>query len=161
IDYAMPFYMTRGDGTGVNYADPAQELQAYMFDPAYYIDVLVQAIELWIKVRVGTEPGFRSTGFERSDLSELYRQLGDFIAAWEQSILLTRLVGPIDPAISISPTGDAGHLLHHPYADPGRAIPMGVIDQVSGVTLFEPNYSDGFDLAFNNTTMYPSDPSGY
>jgi hypothetical protein len=147
IDYAIPLYMSQSDGTPVAYAAPGQELQAMIWDPGYYIDVLIQAIETRISALTVTEPGFRSTAFDRDDLRHIYMGLEAFIREWEHSMMRTRIVGPIDPGLAVGGPSGTGHPLHHPWGEQNK-IPMGVVDPVSGVSVFQPNYSDGFQLWF-------------
>jgi hypothetical protein len=147
IDYAVPFFMTQYDGTPVNYGDPHQELQASIWDPGYYLDVLVQSLELRILALSATEPAFRSTGLDRDDLVQLYQALDTFIATWQNTMLRTRVIGPIDPGLTVGgPTGLA-HSLHGVYYSQ-VSIPVAVVDPVSGISALEPTFSDGFDLAW-------------
>ncbi|HET9282804.1 MAG TPA: hypothetical protein VFR24_12655 [Candidatus Angelobacter sp.] len=167
IDYAYGIYMSQMNGAPVAYAIPSQELQAQIWDPGYYLDVLVRAIQARISAISVTEPAFRSTGFERNDLRHIWLGLNEFISKWQASMLQTRIVGPIDPELVPGgspgpglPSSGPGHPVHHPYGTQNK-IPMGIVDPVSGVTAFEPDYNTGFQLGYVNSAYYPTDPSGY
>ena len=172
IDYATPFYMMNVQGNGVDYtkhstrgelkSDP--ELQAQIWDPGYYLDVLIEAITLRISAATTAEPAFRSTGYDREELGEIYKLLGEFIKAWNNSIFFTRIIGPINPSPLDLGGGITAHYLSHPYAGaPGTCIPLGVVDPVSGISAFIPEFRDGFQTQF---VPYPqskavSDSGGY
>jgi hypothetical protein len=155
IDYAMPYYMKQRDGTPVqSYADPSLEMVALIWDPAYYVDVLVQSIALRVTALALMEPAFRSTGFFRLHLKDIYSGLDAFIRKWEGTMLRTQVVGPLSPDPSI------GHKISHPYrpwgSSPGaNGIPLGAIDPVSGISALETNYNQGFQLVLLATTPNP------
>lgn len=147
IDYAVPFFMTQYDGTPVNYGDPHQELQASIWDPGYYLDVLVQSLQLRILALSATEPAFRSTALDRDDLVQLYEALDTFIATWQSTMLRTRVIGPIDPGLTVGGPAGTAHSLHGVYWSQ-TSIPVAVVDPVSGINALLPTFSDGFDLVW-------------
>jgi hypothetical protein len=160
IDAASPPFMSRTDGhEPFNFADPAQELQARIWDPGHYIDVLFSALLERMLVTVTIEPAFRSTGYDRTQLKLLVDQLTVFINAWRGALLVASPAAGLngglpmpfgEPALPIPGAG----ILQNPYrpqahnlgsesAPPG--IVVGAVDPVMGTTIWEPFY-DGFDM---------------
>ena len=148
IDAASPFYMTRTTGEGADYRDQNKDLAARIRDPGYYLDVLFSAIAVRTAALAALEPAFRSTGYDRIPLRNLYDGIKEFIEQWEQSFLFTTIVGPIDPVPD--PFSGGGHRIAYnpldPFLSESKSIPLDFIDPVSGLTAFEPNYSDGFAM---------------
>jgi hypothetical protein len=161
-DYAFPFWMkTTGEvpvenGNGV-------DLASRIWDPGYYIDVLIEAIGVRIAALTALEPAFRSTAQDRGDLRAIYTGLKAFVDKWEHSLYKTIVVGPLDPQLDIY----GQHRIYHPWivAEPAGfapstswanppALPLGVIDPVSGVTAFDPLWRDGLVMHYDNTSNY-------
>ena len=145
--YAFPTWMTTTGGESVNYGS-VMDLEASIFDPGYYLDVLIDAIGVRIAALAATEPAFKSTGFDRHNLHTIYGGLRELVAAWEKSFIKTNIVGPIDPYDN----GLGRHRIYHPWIgtgpEPMSALPLGVIDPVSGVSVFDPLWRQGLDLNF-------------
>lgn len=149
--YARPLWMQTTDGKPVTIGD-YPDLQSLIWDPGYYLDVLIDAIGVLIASLTALEPAFRSTAFDRPYLRDIASGLSAFIDKWERSMLITNVVGPLDPA--------PGHAIHHPWAgdnvlDP-PGLPIGAIDPVTGVTAFDPLWREGFDMIFD---AWPGPPS--
>lgn len=141
LDGAYAFYMQTTAGVPVpDYGWSENELKMRIFDPGYYLDVLVNALVVRTASLAALEPAFRSTGYDRENLRTLYAMLGAFIDKWNQSFLRTTVEGPIHPVF-----GNLSNLLVYQP----RGIPMGVIDPVSGVASFVPEFSKGFALHWN------------
>ena len=144
LDVAFPFYMTRSNGAPMpSYGSPGEEMKTRIFDPGYYLDVLIRAIGLRIATLAAMEPAFRSTGYDRDNLRDIYKNLGDFIDKWNASFLLTAIEGPLDPTFG---------KLSNPLVYQPSGIPMGVVDPVSGVASFESHFNIGFALLFHPWT---------
>lgn len=156
IDYAVPFYMAQYDATPVNYGDPQQELQARIWDPGYYLDVLVQSLELRILALSATEPAFRSTGLDRENLRQLYDALDTFILTWRKTMLRTNVIGPIDPGLTVGGPAGVGHPLHGAWSSQ-TSIPLGVVDPVSGISEFNATFNQGFDLYWHSYINAPDE----
>lgn len=124
LDIAFPFHMTKSNGASVpSYGSPDEEMKTRIFDPGYYLDVLIRAISLRIATLATMEPAFRSTGYDRENLRTIYFGLGEFIDKWNASFLLTTIEGPLDPTFG---------MLSNPLVYQPSGIPMGVVDPVSG-----------------------------
>lgn len=144
---ATPFYMARSDGTPVDYRDANKELGTRIWDPGYYIDTMFEAIGVRIAALAALEPAFRSTGYDRESLREMYSGIVGFIDRWNRSFFFTRIAGPIDPAVD--PFSGGHRIAISPYEGwltETMSIPLGVVDPVSGMVILEPKYSDGFAL---------------
>jgi hypothetical protein len=149
IHYAFPWIMTRDSGEPVNYVQKIQdgevvndpEFATEIFDPGYYLDVLIESLSLLITAYAVAEPAFRSTGHYRENIKKIYPLLDNFIKEWEKNIFKTRIIELFNPKYG-------GHELSHPYQIfmDSPAIPLGVIDPVSGVSAFIPDFSDGFQI---------------
>jgi len=161
VDAATPFYMMRSDGAPVDYQADDKDMSTTIWDPGYYLDVLFQAIAMRISSLAALEPAFRSTGYDRDGLRTMYDGITTFIRKWNGSFILTRVVGPIDPATSAI-TG--GHRIAHnpldwedrmPYWD-HALLPIGVIDQVSGVTSLSASQNREFNAekVFNGFSVF-------
>jgi hypothetical protein len=148
IAATLPFYMLRSDGAPIDYRDANKELGTMIWDPGYYIDVLFEAIGVRIAALAALEPAFRSTGYDRESLREMYAGIVGFIDRWNRSFFLTRIAGPIDPAVD--PFSGGHRIAINPYeawsSPESMSIPLGVVDPVSGMFVLEPKYSDGFAL---------------
>jgi hypothetical protein len=161
-DYAFPFWMTTTQGVPVENANGV-DLASRIWDPGYYIDVLIEAIGVRIAALTALEPAFRSTAQDRGDLRAIHVGLKGFIDKWEQSLFKTTVVGPLDPQTDM--LGE--HRIHHPWIGPDPltlsqpttgayppALPLGVIDPVSGVTAFDPFWRDGLVLSYRSDGNY-------
>ncbi len=159
-DYAMPLWMETTGGRPVSNGDAA-DLASRIWDPGYYIDVLFEAITLRVAALAALEPGFRSTGQDRDDLRAIYAGLSLFVDTWDSNFLRTKIVGPLDPLDDIN----GRHRIYHPWISPGSsylgpdmsqttppALPLGVIDPVSGVTAFDPFWRDALVLFYNTNS---------
>lgn len=146
-DYAFPLWMQTTGGDPVSNGN-TPDLGSWIWDPGYYIDVLVEAIGVRIAGLTALEPAFRSTAYDRDDLRKIANGLTAFIDKWEHSLLITNVVGPLDPMPDV--WGD--HPIHHPWAGtttldkPG--LPIGVIDPVTGIAAFDPLWNEGFTMHF-------------
>jgi hypothetical protein len=124
LDVAYPFYMISSTGAPIpSYGDPDQEMKTRIFDPGYYLDVLVRAIGIRVATLAAMEPAFRSTGYDRDNLRAIYTGLGDFIDKWNKSMLTTTVAGPLDTGFG---------KLSNPLVYQPNGIPMGAVDPVSG-----------------------------
>src|SRR5262249_43203062 len=147
ITAAYPFYMQKVDYLGappgpiVPYGDPAMELKTEIWDPGYFLDVLIEGIGVRLASIAAIDPVFRSTGYDRTNLRHIYGGLKTFIENWEKSFLQTTVDGPLDPTF---------HFIYNPYDQSPNAIPMGFIDPVSGVAAFAPRWNEGFDLLYSS-----------
>ena len=161
-EYAFPSWMqtTKGDPVALG---AALDLGATIWDPGYYLDVLIEAVGARLAALAALEPAFRSTGYDRDDLRAIHRGLTAFVARWEQSLFKTIVVGPLDP--QPDPFGD--HRIHHPWLSVSEqlpsawtavgqqpALPLGAVDPVSGVTAFDPFWREGLLLHFNGVANY-------
>lgn len=167
VDMATPFYMRRSDGTGVDYADPSKDLAATIWDPGHYLDILIPAIAVRLAALEVTEPAFRSTGYDRSNLKDIYNGLDQFIQKWNNSFFVTNIIGPIDP--TPEPYTGFHKMAQNPlYDDPSKnllnyrvegapSIALGCIDPVSGIAILDPAYADGF--AVHLETRYANNPT--
>ncbi|EOO64235.1 hypothetical protein IKE_05112 [Bacillus cereus VD196] len=142
IDYATGGTIKTRGGALVSYAFEEDELGEEIWDAGYYLDVLIKSIGLFISVLTVTEPAFRSTGHRRFDLMYLCEHLKVFIDHWERSFLVT------DIDVSIEPYSDFyGHKINHPFLHWSRSfygsIPLGIIDPITGVSMFIPDFREG------------------
>ncbi len=146
-DYAFPLWMQTTGGQPVSNGN-FLDLGSTIWDAGYYLDVLIEAIGVLISGLAALEAGFRSTAYDRLYFRDIASGLTAFIDKWEKSLLITNVVGPLDPEPDIS----GGHRIHHPWAGwsaierPG--LPIGAIDPVSGIAAFDPLWNDGFNMHF-------------
>lgn len=162
IDAASPFFMKAGrSGEIPNYAKSAQndtDAEQMIWDAGFFIAILFESIGLRIAALTAIEPAFRSTGYDRGDLAYIARNLLPFIEAWQNSILETRVVGPIDPVargdVSYRVFGGfdivTGHLLSHPFHWDADSIVLGVVDPTTGLAAMDYDYKKDFDLKLVN-----------
>jgi hypothetical protein len=145
IDFADPLYMTTDNGLPVVYRDINQDLAAEVWDPGYYLDVLVDAIAVHLAALKALEPAHVSTGWDRQHLRDLHALLGAFVEQWARSLVYTR----VDELVIAGPY-PTGYQLLHPYQWNPNApvethmIPLGVADPATGLSLFDPGWSEGF-----------------
>ncbi|PHB87492.1 hypothetical protein COE94_06020 [Bacillus toyonensis] len=156
IDYAKGPIKTRG-GVLVSYALKEDELAEEIWDAGYYLDVLIKSIGLFISGLTATEPAFRSTGYCRMDLMNFCENLKVFIDHWERSLLVT------DIDVSIEPVPDFyGHKVHHPYllwnfSEFWGSIPLGVIDPITGISMFTPEFREGLWVSLRGNMISKND----
>jgi hypothetical protein len=157
IDAASPFYMETMSGPlAIDLHAESSQLGKTIWDPGYYLDLLFEGIGVRIAALTALEPAFRSTGYRRTDLVEIHRDLQPFIQKWAGSLLRTRVVGPIDPqewphtvsgglgAIGVMATG---HYLSHPAKWPTQSIVLGIVDPASGIAELDWDHKEAFALA--------------
>lgn len=173
IDYCHPFYAGRaggavprqvrlareyatGDETLWTYlglknkpVEPAwdPELKTDIWDPGYYLDVLVHFVTMWLSGLALLEPVFRSTGHRRPEILALADDLERFARTWREHLIVSAVDGPIDTGTTPYLNG-AAHVLRNLFSlTPGSAssIRMLVVDPVSGVAAAIPDFHDGFD----------------
>jgi hypothetical protein len=166
IPYATPSWMrTRGERIAgqtvgvrpVQYNQKADNLKQRIWDPGYYLDLLVSGFAQYISLLTAIEPAFRATGHKRGELKGLASQLHNFVHAWKQSLLVTI------PEAFFSGAGGNESFLYHPYRNPYNpsitmGIPIGVIDPVSGLSTFNPVWNEG--IQFGPSSYYLSIKSG-
>lgn len=161
-DYAFPLWMTTTGGVPVENGN-AVDLASRIWDPGYYIDVLIEAIGVRIAALTALEPAFRSTGQDRGDLRAIHIGLKTFVDKWEQSLYKTTVVGPLDPQVDML----GQHRIYHPWIVPDEsalgantsganppALPLGVIDPISGVAAFDPFWRDGLVMHYDSAQNY-------
>ena len=174
IDHARPFYMRKSAGDppwDVRYAfeykpaddgslfgyfggadEPAEiaydpELKETIWDPGYYLDVLIHFVTMWISGLSLLEPVFRSTGHRRPEIQALADELERFARTWRERILVTKIDGPIDPGTTGYLQG-TGHIMTN-WTQPGlgaSGIVLGAVDPVSGISAILPRFNEGFDV---------------
>jgi hypothetical protein len=106
-----------------DYKDPKSELRQMIWDPGFYIGVLIKAVGERLAATAVLEPAFRSTGWDRAQLRRIEAGLTSFISNWERSLLVA------NPAAGIDNEG----MLHHPFdGDAPDGILIGAVDPVVG-----------------------------
>jgi hypothetical protein len=106
-----------------DYKSPRSELREMIWDPGFYIGVLIKAVSERLAATAVLEPAFRSTGYDRARLRRIEEQLASFLSNWERSLLVA------NPAAGI----DAEGMLHHPFdGDAPDGILIGAVDPVVG-----------------------------
>ena len=148
VPYAQTPYMKTAGGAPVNYRDPGQDLQAEIWDPGHYLDVLVRSLQDRIAVVMTLEPAFRSTGYDRAVLRQIADGLMGFAHTWRASILVA------DPVFALNPGGD----MRSPEMGAPPGVPIGAVDPVTGISSFIPQWS-GFTVEFERTS-YPGQAWG-
>jgi hypothetical protein len=148
IPYAQTPYMKTAGGAPINYRDPGQELQAEIWDPGHYFDVLIRSLQDRIAVAMTLEPAFRSTGYDRAVLRQIANGLMGFAHTWRASILVA------DPAFALN----AGGTMRSPEMGAPPGVPIGAVDPVTGLSSFIPQWS-GFSVEFKRTS-YPGEAWG-
>jgi hypothetical protein len=138
IAYAYPPWMHTAGGRRVEYSSRTDVLSQRIFDPSYYLDVLIHGVSEYITLLATLEPAYRGTGYCRAELRKLSLVLDGFTSAWRRSIMLT----DVEVFFSSSPPGPDFAVLNHPWL--GHGIPLGVIDPVSGLAIFDSEYREGF-----------------
>jgi hypothetical protein len=139
IKATTPFFMRKMDQSQppFDYSDDSKDLVSQIWDPGFYFDVLLQAMQVRVAAVAGLEPAFRSTGYDRSNLHAMYNGLTAFIKQWEGSLIVTNVVGPIHPEPN---PGYGGHVVADDpywtrYAGGGAAsIPLGCVDPLTGTS---------------------------
>nr|WP_315597283.1 hypothetical protein [uncultured Cupriavidus sp.] len=169
IDVATPQYM-EFVGTSDDPDDPSQvtyatteDLAGNIFDPGYYIDVLIGGLRLYFACVAVEEPLFRSTCHLRGDLLSVRNKLGEFIARWENSMMRTifthtLLKIPMVPS-ELGNVPDPGMTMG--LMDPGYGVPNGVVDPVSGVWAMNMEFSDGFLFVQRRAPILGYEPTNY
>jgi hypothetical protein len=148
VPYAQSPYMKTAGGAPINYRDPAQDLQAEIWDPGHYLDVLVRSLQDRVALAMTLEPAFRSTGYDRAILRQMADELMAFAHTWRASILVA------DPVFALN----AGGTLRSPELDAPPGVPIGAVDPVTGTSSFFPQWS-GFKVEFERTS-YPGQAWG-
>ncbi|MBB3224977.1 hypothetical protein [Pseudoduganella umbonata] len=148
VPYAQTPYMKTAGGAPINYRDPGQELQAEIWDPGHYLDVLVRSVQDRIAVAMTLEPAFRSTGYDRAVLRQIADGLLAFAHTWRASILVA------DPVFALN----AGGTMRSPELGAPPGVPIGAVDPVTGVSSFEPQWS-GFSVEFKRS-YFPGEAWG-
>jgi hypothetical protein len=126
IDCAVSPFMTLTDGKSINYRDPANELQAPIWDPGHYVDMLAGCLTDRMLLVAVTEPAFRSTNYDRLALENLLAGLTAFLNKWRASLIVA------NPLIGLN---GGGHL-QHPNSQAPMGIPIGAVDPVTGISFF-------------------------
>lgn len=153
IDAAHPFYMEFSGGALTTDYIGGVELGKEIWDPGFYLDILFDAIALRISALSILEPAFRSTGHDHGDLLNLQKQLQLFLDKWSKSILITKVVGPIEPISWPHPNFDkqgssaTGHRLWNPTQYPAGSIVLGAADPATGLTALDFRYAAKFIFA--------------
>lgn len=148
IAYARPEFMAlAGSPAPVQFSNQADNLKQRIWDPGFYLDVLIEALSTYVSLLGAVEPAFRATRYERDRLRHISSLLAFFIQSWKARIIRTKVPPFLPPAFN----GDQTHP-YHPYHNPyfptqERGIPLGVIDPVSGIAAFDPVFAEGFDFA--------------
>ncbi|MEX1103497.1 MAG: hypothetical protein WED87_04560 [Dehalococcoidia bacterium] len=127
IDGAASPFMKLASAGQVNYRDPAQELQANIWDAGHYIDVLVQSLNDRLLVAAALEPAYRTTGHGLGNIKDIMLGLGEFLNRWRSSLLV------FDPLVGLN---NGGELLH-PVMDAPAGVMIGAVDPVSGVGFYD------------------------
>lgn len=140
VPYAQTPFMKTAGGASINYRDPGQELQAEIWDPGHYLDVLVRSVQDRIAVAMTLEPAFRSTGYDRTVLRQIADGLTGFAHTWRASILVA------DPVFALN----AGDTMRSPELGAPPGVPIGAIDPVTGLSSFIPQWS-GFSVEFKRS----------
>ncbi|MFN7943034.1 MAG: hypothetical protein U0X73_15695 [Thermoanaerobaculia bacterium] len=138
--YAQTPYMKTASGAAINYRDPGQELQAEIWDPGHYLDVLVRSLDDRVAVAATLEPAFRSTGYDRAALRKIADDLMRFAQAWRGAILVA------DPVFALN----AGGTMRSPEMSAPPGVPIGAVDPVTGLSSLIPQWS-GFSVEFKHT----------
>lgn len=173
VDYCHPFYMSRAGGEPPREVRMAREyktgdsdlwtflgfknapvelawdpeLKTDIWDPGYYLDVLIHFVTMWLSGLALLEPVYRSTGHRRPEILTLAKDLERFALNWREHLLVSAVDGPIDPGTTPYLNGTA-HVLRNLFAlmsANASGIPMAVVDPVSGVAATIPSFHDGFD----------------
>jgi hypothetical protein len=131
VDACTPPFMTRVDGTPLNYRDPDQDLRARIWDPGHYIDVLLSTLQDRLLLLAATEPAFRSTYFDMVQVRKLAEKLTVFLIKWRASMIVA------DPIAGLNGGG--------PLANPvsGHGIVIGAVDPVTGIAFFDASWANG------------------
>jgi hypothetical protein len=132
IDVAVSPYMKTSAGGAIDYRSPSQELQATIWDPGHYLDVLVQALNDRLLLAAALEPAFRTTGHGLGNLKDISDGLLKFLTKWRSSFLIA------DPAVGLN---NGGELLS-PITDAPPGIAIGAADPVTGVSFCVPFWTD-------------------
>jgi hypothetical protein len=161
-DYALPLWMGTTGNEPVSLTLSA-DLAAGIWDPGYYLDVLIEAVGVRLTTLAAVEPAFRSTGYDRTDLWSIHNGLSAFISRWEKCLFKTMIIGPLAP--EADSYGD--HRIYHPWIGTPEgfhsaamefgnppALPLGAVDPVSGVVAFDAFWREGLQLHFNALQNY-------
>lgn len=137
LDAAISPFMTRADGSPIKYALPSEDLQGRVWDPGYYIDVLVRSIEERIAGQVALEPAFRSSGFRRAHFATIASGLDTFIQKYRDNLWVAVPSAGIEPSV----LSQRGYLRNPYFAEVpnyyrGNPAPDGIVlgafDPVTG-----------------------------
>lgn len=147
-----PFMTSIARGAAFDYT-PQRDLRDNIWDPGYFIDVLVDAIHARVAALVALEPAFRSTGTDRQRLQDIAAYLGHFIQAYRDNLWVAMPSAGITPAWP----GKRG-ILRNPYSGDLAAdgIVLGVFDPVTGAS----NVSTWKGLDARNDTAWAWDVPG-
>ena len=132
VDGAVSPYMNLASGGSINYGDPAQELQATIWDPGHYIDVLLSAISDRLLLAATLEPAYRTTGLGLGNIKDIADGLTAFLNKWRASLLVANPLAGLN---------EGGELLH-PAMDAPPGVVVGAVDPVSGVAFCEVFWAD-------------------
>lgn len=155
VPYARPEFMAlAASPRPVQYCNQNDNLKQRIWDPSFYLDVMMEGLSVYVALLTAIEPAFRATRYERDRIRLLSQKLAIFIATWRARLIRTK----VDPFLPAAQSTDDKTHLWHPFGNPylpsyARGIPMGVIDPVSGMAAFEAVYNEGFD--FNDGIFSP------
>ncbi|HDR7854209.1 TPA: hypothetical protein ACLIVI_004733 [Bacillus pacificus] len=145
IDAAGTAALTLADGRILpSYRDESSDLQTSIWDPGYYLDVLVSALHERLNVAMLLEPAFRSTAYDRDRLLQIANALQKFIEKWRASILVA------NPVAGIS----KDNTLYNPLSNSiyvAEGILIGAVDPVTGISSLS-NF-EGFEIERSRTYL--------
>jgi hypothetical protein len=130
LNAAKSPFMTFANGAPL-YCTPDQDLRGRIWDPGYYIAVLIHALHARVAAMVALEPAFHSTGHDHYRLGVIAGKLADFIRDYRNSLWVAV------PSAGIVPAWPSKRgLLKNPYSGDQAAdgIVLGVFDPVTGAS---------------------------
>lgn len=136
ISAAKSPFMTLANGAAIDYASTDQNLAGRIWDPGYYIDILVRALEGRVAALVALEPQFHSTGLDRDKLADISDKLSIFIQDYRDALFVAVPSAGLVPAVSMKGWPGKRGLVRNPYSGDLAAdgIVLGVFDPVTGAS---------------------------
>ncbi|MBT2746836.1 MULTISPECIES: hypothetical protein [unclassified Lysobacter] len=147
INYARPEFMSLvASAQPVQFSTKSDTLRQRLWDPSFYLDVLIEGLSVYVTLLTAIEPAFRATRYERQRILDMADGLSYFTETWKARLIRTK----IDPFLQRG-LGENEAYPYNPYQNNFYpiikwGIPLGVIDPVSGFAAFDPLFNRDFTL---------------